>query len=166
MPISEVATTESDRLSRLESLNEAAIARLADLAKIVEAMRADQVVMSDKLALIGRWDAKTILTMFGLVIAPVAAMWGLAITPIQQDLALIRVYQERLDERANVNQHGITLLSEKFVKVETQFRQVIEHQNFQNEHIEGRVAEVWKAEFGRDMARTSQYPVPGHHQAE
>lgn len=162
MPISEVATSETDRLSRLESLNEAVAGRIADLATIVEQMRTDQGVMSDKLSLIGRWDAKTILSMFGLVLTPVVAMWGLAIAPIQQELVLHRTYQERLDERANVNQHGITVLNEKFVEVETQFRQVIEHQNFQNEHLEGRVAEVWKAEFGRDMARTEQYPGAGH----
>ena len=162
MPIQEVVASDGDRLARLESSNEALTNRITELAEIVEAMRKDQAVISDKLSLIGRWDAKTILSMFGLVLTPVAAMWALAIAPIQQELLIHRTYQERLDTRANENQHAITQINEKFVEVETQFRQGVEHQNISYDVLEGRVAELWEAEFKREMARKTQFPGVGH----
>jgi len=162
MPTEEFSASDGDRLARLESSNESLANRITELAEIVEAMRKDQGVISDKLSLIGRWDAKTILSMFGLVLTPVAAMWGLAIAPIQQELLIHRTYQERLDGRASTNAHEIAQINEKFVEIETQFRQGIEHQNIAYDAIEGRLAEVWEAEFKREMSRKTQFPGVGH----
>lgn len=162
MPTQELVLDDSDRLARLESSHEALASRISDLSEIVEAMRKDQNAISDKLSLIGRWDAKTILSMFGLVLTPVVAMWGLAIAPIKQELFIHRTYQERLDGRASTNAYEISQINEKFVEIETQFRQGIEHQNISYEVLEGRVAELWSAEFKRDMSRKSQFPGMGH----
>lgn len=158
MPAAVSEQSDADRLARVEAQNESIVRNLADLTAIVQDMRKAQGELADKFALIGRWDAKTILSMFGLVLTPVVAMWGLAIAPIQQELTLHRLYQERLDQRANENAHSIVQMNEKFVEIETQFRQGIEHQNIGYETLEGRVAELWKAEFNREMSRKTEFP--------
>lgn len=156
--------TTADRLTRLEALVEAVTANVAELTKSAQEDRTVQKQLVAQLAGVGKWDAKTMLVMVGLVLVPMAGLWGLSIEPIRQVQTAQAQTTTALYASVRTNADAVIGLSNQFIEAETQFRQVTERHNILHESLEGRVAEVWEQVFKRPMSRTTQYPRVGQHE--
>lgn len=79
-----------------------------------------------------------------------------------QDLVDTKETNDRLRDRIASLEKEQPALAKVFAEIETQFLQVTEYRNMQQEALEGRVAELWRETFKREMPRTTQYPVVGN----
>jgi len=157
-----VELDNGDRLTRLEG----SVSSLADSVRTIAGSVSDlgnrYQDISLRLSAIGRWDLKTFVSMIGLAVVPIAALWGLAIAPLEQQYLAEIQARQNTEARVTESAKDIVKQGQKFTEIETQFQEVTQLQIVRHEALEGRVAELWAKEYGTPMSRTTQYHVVGN----